>query len=195
MSLLGFEEIRVKKVAMWLWLTLLAPLTLRAQQPAPAVPELDGHATLTVGTVSLSEGSGFKLLASSGGWVTGTIRVVGQEKNDVPQMNGAVLLVSHAPTGKTSLDELHRYGQSGAAMVVVIDDASTQQMWAEAGSKTQLPMGLQGEGSGPTGATIVAVSRETMDKLLAVKDGESAVLAVHPRQRTAPMQGHAGEGN
>ena len=185
----------MKKLAILLVLALLAPLAVRAQQPAPAVPELDGRATLTVGTVSLSEGSGFKLLASSGGWVTGPIRLVGQEKGDVPQMNGAVLLISHGLAGQTSLDELHRYGQSGAAMVVVVDDASTQQMWAEAGKKTQMPLGLQGEGAGPTGATIVAVSRDVMDKLLAVKDGESAVLAVHPRQRTAPMQGHAGEGN
>ncbi len=193
----------MKKLAMLLGLALLAPLAVRAQQPAPAVPALDGHATLTVGTVSLSEGAGFKLLASSGGWVTGPIRRVGQEKGDVPQMNGAVLLVSRAPAGGTSLDSLHRYGKSGAAMVVVEDDASTRQMWSEAGDKTQMPLGLQGEGSGPTGATIVAVSRVTMDKLLAVKDGESAVLAVHPLQRTAPMQGavqgagqgQAGEGN
>jgi hypothetical protein len=36
-------------------------------------PQLDGHATLTVGTLSLNEGTDFHLITSSGAWVTAPI--------------------------------------------------------------------------------------------------------------------------
>jgi Zn-dependent M28 family amino/carboxypeptidase len=49
-------------------------------------------------------------------------------------------------------------------------------------------MGLKGETAGTGRGTIVTVSQATMDRLLKVDSGASAVLAVHPQQGVAPRQ-------
>jgi len=148
-------------------------------------PKLDGHATLTVGTISLSEGADFTLLMSSGAWVTGPLKRVGQSGPTPAQgwAKGAVVLAGEVPAGKTSFSGLRPALRAGASMVIAVEDDSTRHFATSLGGKTRTPIGLKGAAAGAAGAegaTILSVSRATMDKLLAQKDGESAVLAVHP---------------
>ena len=144
-------------------------------------PNLDGKATLTVGALSLNEGADFTLLVSSGAWVTGPLVHAGV----APVPKGAVVLAAKPPAGKTAMASARTLA-NGAGMVIVVEDESTRSLYARMGGKTRTGMGLKGVGSGTP--TFVAVSQATMDKLMAAKDGESAVLTVHPKQELAPRQ-------
>ena len=147
-------------------------------------PQLDGHASLTVGTLSLSEGTDFHLLTSSGQWVTAPLAILSSH-GVAP--SGAAVLITSTP-GRSSMDELNKLRNSGAQMLIVIEDDSTRQLAARLGGKTRLPMLLKGDPADPGRGTIITVSQETMDRLLKVDSGASAVLAVHPLQQAAPKQ-------
>jgi aminopeptidase YwaD len=84
--------------------------------------------------------------------------------------------------------ELNKMRRSGAQMLIVVEDDSTRQLAARLGGKTRTPMGLKGEALDSGRGTIVTVSQATMDRLLKVDGGASAVLAVHPLQQAAPRQ-------
>ncbi len=146
-------------------------------------PQLDGHATLTAGTVSLNEGTDFHLLTSTGAWVTAPLaRAAG------PIPPGAAVLVTEVPGASNSMAALNKLRRSGAAMLIVLEDQSTRDLLTRLGGRTRTPMGLKGEGSAPGRGTIVTVSQATMEKLLAVDSGASAVLAVHPLQQAVPRR-------
>jgi hypothetical protein len=147
-------------------------------------PQLDGHATLTVGTLSLNEGTDFHLITSSGAWVTAPIaRTAGASA--VPQ--GSAVLVTDVPNAQNAMDALARLRRSQAAMLIVVENASTRELAARLGGKTRTPMGLKGDPV-PARATVMTVSQATMDKLLKAENGVSAVLAVHPLQQAAPRE-------
>jgi hypothetical protein len=145
-------------------------------------PELDGHATLTVGTISLNEGTDFHLLTSTGQWVTAPL-----VKTAGAGAMGSAVLVTDEP-GKSSMAELNKLRRSGAQMLILVEDESTRQLAERLGGKTRTPMGLKGETAGPGRGTILTVSQATMDRLLKVDAGASAVLAVHPEQGGAQRQ-------
>ncbi len=147
-------------------------------------PQLDGHATLTIGTVSLSEGTDFHLLTSTGQWVTAPLAKVGAAGTVA---TGSAVLVTDEP-GQSSMAELNKLRQSGAQMLILVEDDSTRELAARLGGKTRTPMGLKGDPANAVRGTIVTVSQATMDRLLKVDSGASAVLAVHPLQQTAPKQ-------
>ncbi len=148
-------------------------------------PELDGHATLSVGTLSLAEGTDFTLLRSSGAWAQGLLKRAG--KDDKSQLKGAVVLVGTTPAGKSSMETMRGLRGSGAALFILVEDDSTRAYFAQSASKTDIPMVLHGETS-PMRPSLITVSRATMDKLQAAPEGSSAVLAVHPVQQKAPRQ-------
>ena len=147
-------------------------------------PELDGHATLSVGTLSLNEGADFTLLRASGSWVQGTIRRADRDSNDL--LHGSVVLIPTA-AGKTSMQAMRALRGSGAALFIAVEDDSTRAFHSQSANKTEVPMVLKDE-PGATRAALVAVSGPTMDKLLALPDGSAAVLAVHPIQQKTPRQ-------
>ncbi len=147
-------------------------------------PRLDGHATLTVGTVSLEEGTDFHLITSTGQWVTAPLA---KTTGVGAVAQGSAVLVTDEP-GQNSMAELNKLRRSGAQMLIVVEDDSTRQFAVRSGGKTRTPMGLKGETAGTGRGTIVTVSQATMDRLLKVDSGASAVLAVHPQQGVAPRQ-------
>ncbi len=147
-------------------------------------PQLDGHATLTVGTISLNEGTDFHLLTSTGDWVTAPLA---KTTGVGAVAQGSAVLVTDEP-GQNSMAELNKLRRSGAQMLILVEDDSTRQFAVRSGGKTRTPMGLKGETAGPGRGTIVTVSQATMDRLLKVDSGASAVLAVHPQQGLAPRQ-------
>ena len=147
-------------------------------------PQLDGHATLTIGTVSLSEGTDFHLMTSTGQWVTAPLA----KTTGVGAIAaGSAVLVTNEP-GKNSMAEINKLRSSGAQMLIVVEDDSTRELAARLGGKTRTPMGLKGDPQNAGRGTIITVSQATMDRLLKVDNGASAVLAVHPLQQTAPKQ-------
>jgi aminopeptidase YwaD len=149
-------------------------------------PRLEGHATLTVGTVSLNEGVDFTLLTSSGARATGPLKRVAQESGASGSDRGAVLLAA-TPPGKTSLQILQSVSRRRPALLIVTEDESTQKLLTMFGGKTRMPMQLKGA-TGPGRVTIMAVSPATMEKLLAQTEGISATLTVHLLPETTPRQ-------
>ncbi len=123
-------------------------------------PQLDGHATLTVGTISLNEGTDFHLLTSTGDWVTAPLA---KTTGVGAVATGSAVLVTDEP-GQTSMAEMNKLRRSGAQMLIVVEDDSTRQLAARLGGKTRTPMGLKGETAGPGRGTIVTVSQATMDR-------------------------------
>jgi aminopeptidase YwaD len=147
-------------------------------------PQLDGHATLTAGTISLNEGADFHLLTSSGQWVTAPLA---KTTGVGAVATGSAVLVTDEP-GQSSMAELSKLRRSGAPMLIVVEDDSMRQYSARLGGKTRTPMGLKGETPSAGRGTIVTVSQATMDRLLKVENGASAVLAVHPQPEKTPRQ-------
>lgn len=146
--------------------------------------QLDGHASLTIGTVSLSEGTDFQLITSTGQWVTApVVRWTGV--GTVPA--GSAVLVTNEP-GQNSMAEMNKLRKGGAQMLIVVEDDSTKELAARTGGKTRTPVGLKGDPVNAGRGTIVTVSQATMDRLLKVNSGASAVLAVHPLQQSAPKE-------
>ena len=154
------------------------------QEADVETPQLDGHATLTIGTVSLTEGTDFHLITSTGQWVTAPI-VKTTGVGAIP--TGAAVLVTDPP-GQTSMAEINKLRGSGAQMLIVVEDDSTRELSSRLGGKTRTPAGLKGDPQSAGRGTIVTISQATMDRLLKVEAGASAVLAVHPLQQTTPKQ-------
>ena len=148
-------------------------------------PKLDGHASLSLGSLMLTEGADFTLITSSASPVSGPLKRVGQEAA-VPT-RGSVLLIGAVPAGKTSLDLIQSLRRSGAAAIIAVEDASTKDLVSQLGGKTRTPISLKGE-PGRGSGSIITVSQSTMGKLLAEKDGESASLAVHVVPETTQRQ-------
>jgi hypothetical protein len=142
-------------------------------------PQIDGHATLTVGAISLNEGADFKLLTSSGASVTGPVKRLGAEAPAPGSAKGAVLLAGNTPAGKTGMQVLQSASRARPALLILVEDDSTRNLATLFGGKTRTPIGLKGTPASGRG-TIMTVSQATMNRLMAAKDGESAVLTVHP---------------
>ncbi len=145
-------------------------------------PVLDGHASLTVGSLTLHEGADFHLLTSTGRDATGPLQ------HDPAQARGAVLLLGVPPAGSSSMQLAQRARRSGAALLVAVDDASAQQASAQMGGKTRTPIQLKGAPAGPGRGSILLVSAVTMQQLLAQGDGAAASLTVHVLPVAAPRR-------
>ena len=150
-------------------------------------PTLDGKATLTLGATVLREDQDFTLLMSMAKDEAGSLKVVAAEK-PVPQgeLRGQVVVVK-VPAGKVAMQELNNFRRSGAAMLIVPEDASTKGSWTMFGGKTMTPMGLKGEVR-PGLITIVVIRASAQSKLAAAKDIETASLAVHVQPVTTPRR-------
>ena len=149
-------------------------------------PELDGRATLTIGTLSLNEGADFTLLTSSGAWVSAPLQKAGSGPAAAP-VKGAALLFDRTPAGKNALQTMRAAARVGASLLIAVEDDATRNFLTSSGSKTRTPVGLSGTPR-PAFPTMLTVSRSTMDRLLAAPAGTAAALTVHPRQQKTDRQ-------
>jgi aminopeptidase YwaD len=144
-------------------------------------PVLDGRATLTAGGVRLEEGQGWSLLSSTGASAHGPLRKVAiADLAGARGLKGAVVLV----TGAKGLEAYRAARQSGAAVLVLVENDGTRAMAARLGGKTRVSMHLAG--AAQDGLTIAAVNAETAAKLGKVQDGAEVEVAVHPVASAGP---------
>jgi hypothetical protein len=150
-------------------------------------PQLDGHATLTAGSVALTEGRDFQLLDSPGDSVSGPmIHVTAADLNPAapasPTFRGAVLLL---PAGLSPVQQSIAFRRSGAAAVILPEDENTRRIASRYLGKTRIPITLKDTPRLST-ATILTVPAAIAAQLSAVSGVAS--IAVHVLAETAPRE-------
>ena len=150
-----------------------------------ASPALDGHATLTVGGVTLKEDVDFDLVMSAGVSVDAAlVRVKAADAKSAAFAKGAVVLLTDVPKGTAEMSLARGLRGGDPAMVLMQEDESTDGMFAMMGGKTRLPIGLKDEAPTRAMMSMIALKPEAMAKL----EGASgqARLTVHPVARDTP---------
>lgn len=149
-------------------------------------PVLDGHATIAAGDIALVEGSDFHLIIASGQPVSGPLlhaEARGLQRLKVAR--GTVVVVEHPAADKPVMQSVRSLFRSGAAAVLVQEDASTQKLLTMLGGKTRMAMRLA-DVSRHGGATLAALTPTAIEKLQGIKNGETISLEVHLVPQTAP---------
>lgn len=137
-------------------------------------PVLDGKASLTVGGLTLTEGTDFYLLVSSGVAASGGLKKVAAGELAKAEVKGAVVLV----TGNAEAVAKGMRRVRGASAVLVEESASTDAMVTMFGGKTRTPIGLK-EGPQRPGQTIVILKKAVFARVSALADGAAGAVTVH----------------
>ena len=150
-------------------------------------PVLDGHATISVGRATLTEGSDFHLMVATGQTASGPLlRVEAKNVAQAKVTPGAVVLLEHVPADKPAMQLMRQLWRGGAAVVLVQQDASTQKFLTMLGGKPRISMRLADASAEHHGVTLAALTPAAMAKIEGVKDGETVSLTVHAMPQTAP---------
>ena len=154
------------------------------QSAEVAASELDGHATLAAGQVTLHEGDELRLLSSSGQDVTAPLRRISGDKASIAGLKpGSAVVLTSAGSGLTStFRELRRAKPS---LIVVKQDENTDKLRTQMGGKTRIQIRLKEDTSAPP-ASILVLSAATFEQLAAVPEETSVALAVHTLPQTHP---------
>ena len=156
-------------------------MTTMIQTADVVAPELDGKATLSVGGVSLAEGSDLRLLIPSGAGANAPLLRVpaaGARQATVPK--GAVVLLTEIPAHESGLVDAYQLRRSGAAAVLFEEDDSVRTFLTK-NPTPRVPLRLNQAAADAIAlpATIGAISKSAMDRLVTEKDGAVATLTVH----------------
>ena len=149
-------------------------------------PQLDGHATLTVGGMVLHEGVDFVLLASPGVNASGALMKLRPADVNFPNsLAGAAALLTDIPTGTSEVGVAGSFRQNPPALIMMLQNGETDRMYMMMGGKTRVPIREKGapEPEKPM-MTMIALTPAVMAKVATAK-GEVA-LAVHVIPRTGP---------
>jgi aminopeptidase YwaD len=159
------------------------------QSAEVVAPELDGHGTLSAGGVELKEGAEFEVLLSPGESVSGPLlRVKASEVKKVSGGKGKVIVVTGVPAGVGAMNLMRELRRSGAAMVVLLEDESTRELFTMFGGKTRVSIRLKDAPESRGGVTIVTADAAAMAKLTGVKDGETVGLMLHALPLAKPRE-------
>jgi hypothetical protein len=153
-------------------------------------PELDGKATLSLGSSSASapssppveEGNDLRLLIPSGVSAAGPIvRVPAADAKDAKVPRGAVVVLTGVATKGSTLSVAYQLRRSGAVLVLFEEDDGLRAYLAK-NPKPRVPMRLKEESGDAAAvpATVASVSKQVMERLAALPDGATATLTVHP---------------
>ena len=149
-------------------------------------PQLDGHATLTVGGMVLHEGVDFVLLASPGVSASGALIKLRPADVKFPSfLGGDAALLTDVPSGTSAVSVARSFRQNPPALIMMQEDAGTDRMYTMMGGKTRLPIREKGdpEPEHPI-MTMVSLTPSIVAKVAAAS-GEVA-LTVHAVPRTSP---------
>ncbi len=150
-------------------------------------PELDGHATLQAGNVSLKEEDDFTLLTSNGDSVTGPlVRVAASDVQTAQIAEGAVILLTGVTDQRALFSAMSALRRRGAAAILVPETtvlASIPQMF---GGKTRVSVRLADDPPRKS-PTVVFIHAEAAAKFTA-KDGTPISITVHALPATRPRQ-------
>jgi aminopeptidase YwaD len=167
-----------------------APGMLGYIQSADIVsPVLDGHAVLAGGVLKVEEGSGFTFIQGSGASVSGAlVKVAAADVKSAGSLKGNVVLVTGIPAGTSSMQIASGLRRSGAVMVIVPWDESTQTMYTMFGGKTRTPIRLADEENGRSGGNLVALNAAQMADAKEIPKGTMLSLTVHEVPQAKPRQ-------
>lgn len=138
-------------------------------------PELDGHATVTVGDVTLEEGKDFDLLISPGRPAEGKlvqVELSALKSADVGR--GDAVLVRGADNPDEALGAYSAMRRKGASVVLLVQSAGTENLQGMLGGKTRTPVRLA-EDSAPRGGATAVLLRPEAAKRLSAASGELKV--------------------
>src|SRR5579875_860631 len=119
-------------------------------QPAPGMtgyvqsagvvsPVLDGHAQMTIGGVTLDQGTDFTLLASQGTVVTGPLqRIDLKDAEKTPVTAGSVVLLTGTAKSNDGLLAAQGLARAGAVAVLLEQNAATERVYTMGGGKTRV---------------------------------------------------------
>jgi len=141
-------------------------------------PQLDGHARLTVGSITLDEGKDFTLLIASGEDAQGSAYVVPAAELKHPTFaKGFIVLAGSLPAGTSAMQSAQGLYRAGASTVVIVRDAATARLQDALGGKTRIRMRLKDD-AGTAKLNLIAVSQEAMARLVAQPAGSAVRLEV-----------------
>jgi aminopeptidase YwaD len=149
--------------------------------------QLDGHATLTIGGVTLNEGSDFDLISSTGASAQGSlVRVAAADIKTAHIARGGALLLTGAPDPNSLMPAMMQLRRSGTAIILIEQTPGLANLYGMMGGKTRTPIRLADDSTPPRGSNIVLLRAEASAKL--PQDGGNASLTVHELPQTAPRQ-------
>jgi hypothetical protein len=149
-------------------------------------PELDGHAKLTSGALTLAEGKDFDLLISPATDASGVLQVVAF--NDIASAKierGGAVLVTGADDPNAALRAYSGARRKGAAVVLLVKTPQTDNLLGMLGGKTRTPIRLADAASEHGGATLLLVSAQAATQLQATA-GSRLAIAVHVLPQAEP---------
>jgi len=147
-------------------------------------PQLDGHATLQAGNLSLNETADFDLLVSPGTPASGSLMklAVGDIKSaHIPA--GAAILLTGATTPNAVFGAVTQLRRMGVALIVVPQTPELASVYSMLGGKTRLPVRLADDSQPHPSTTMVLVRAEAAAKLPQA-DGTSIAVTVHAVPQT-----------
>ncbi len=149
-------------------------------QRAPVVhPELAGNATLTVGAVTLRQGSDFDILLASGAPVSGPFRKQDSQSSPGATLRGAVVLLTAPANGPDAFSSVRPTLQAGAAAVLVPESNTTRGIAIQMGGKVRIAAHLADASGGGGGPTVIVLHPSALAALASAPDGATAALDVH----------------
>ncbi|HTX76796.1 MAG TPA: M28 family peptidase [Terracidiphilus sp.] len=148
--------------------------------------QLDGHATLSIGGVTLNEGVDFDLLTSTGASVDVPLtRVDATGLKTAHIERGATVLVTGLADPNATFAAFSQVRRAGAAVVLIAQTPGLSNLYGMMGGKTRTPIHLAEENESPRGASLVLLRADAAARLPA--DG-TVSLTVHEIPQTAVRQ-------
>ncbi len=150
-------------------------------------PELDGHATLQAGTLSLTEGATFDLLMASGDNVSGPlVRVQAADLRSAKFSKGSIVLISGVKDTNSAFGAIGQARRAGASAVLLQDSGALASLYSMLGGKTRTPIRLAEAREARGGSTALLLRNDAVQQLQAVHDGDTVSLQIHVVTPKAP---------
>ena len=148
--------------------------------------QLDGHATLIAGGVTLNEGADFDLLSATGAPAEGSlVRVAVADAKSAKIAHGAAVLLTGAADPNAGFAAYQQLRRAGAELVLIEQTPGLQNLYGMMGGKTRIPIRLADDPTPSRGSDIILLRAEAVAKL--PQDG-SATLTVRELPPAAPRQ-------
>jgi len=148
--------------------------------------QLDGHATLTAGDVTLNEGVDFDLLGSTGDSAEGSlVRVAAADAKTAHIERGAAVLLTGATDPNAGFAAYSQLRRSGAALVLIEQTPGLANLYGMMGGKTRTPIRLADDPTPPRGSNIVLLRAAAVARL---PQTGNAALTVHELPAVTPRQ-------
>ena len=162
-------------------------MTAYLQSAEIVSPELDGHATLQTGKVSLKEDGDFVLLISNDDSVAGPlVRIAAADVQTAKIDEGSAILLTGATDPQTLFSAMSALRHRGAVAILVPETTSLASIPQMFGGKTRVNVRLADDPPRKT-PTVILIHAEAAARFTA-KDGTPISITVHALPPTKPRQ-------